>query len=101
MNVNKEEALDVWRKGMGGEVTPQEVMEVNETISRWLSRGDEVLVYQNVELAHPEAGHVQLVSYGSGFATIQQSVFERPPTTMPDFPGRINWRYQLIGIVSA
>jgi hypothetical protein len=97
--VTKDEALDVWRKGMGGPVEVMELLEVDETISRWLSRGDQILIYQNVELGHPEAGHVQMTSYGSGLATIKESVYERPPTTMPDFPGQINWRYQLIGIV--
>lgn len=96
--MNKEEALDVWRKGMGGPVGEIEMFEVDETISRWLAKGLDVLVYQNVELGHPEAGHCQLVGYGKD-AVIDPKVYERPPTTLPDIAGKINWRYQLIGIV--
>lgn len=81
------------------EATPEELMQFDEMISGWLQRGDQALVYQNMELGHPQAGHVQIVSYGSGRSTIPRSQFERPPQTLPDFPGQINWRYQLIGVV--
>lgn len=98
--MTKDEALEVWAKGMGGPVTQGEMMEIDRVISGWLDRGDEILVYQNAELGHPEAGHVQMVSYGSRFASLPKHTYERPPTTLPDFPGKINWRYQLIGIVT-
>lgn len=98
--MTKDEALETWSKGMGTGVTPEEMAETDRIISGWLQRNDEVLVYQNAELGHPELGHVVLISYGSSFASLPRKTYERPPTTLPDFPGKINWRYTLIGIVT-
>lgn len=83
------------------EVDQETLTEFDHMISGWLARGDKALVYQNMELGHPEAGHVQIVSYGSHRALIEQTQYPNPPQTLPDLPSQINWRYQLIGVVEA
>lgn len=63
------------------------------TINRWLARGDGLAIYENHELGHPDAGHRQLVSFGSPAAQLET---DTPPQRLPDIGGRINWRYQLV-----
>lgn len=62
-------------------------------IERWLSRGDGAAVYENHDLGHPGLGLCKIASYGSAWAQLE---VETPPTTLPDSPTEINWRYQLI-----
>ena len=60
-------------------------------IQGWLERGDGVAVYENVDLGHPELGHLQFVSFGSPEAMLPGE----PPSLMPDIGTAINWRYTL------
>lgn len=69
-------------------------LEYRETVNLWLERGDGIAVYENVEIGHPQAGHMKFVSYGSTAAQLET---EEPPVRLPDIGGDINWRYHLIG----
>lgn len=64
-----------------------------ELFQAWLQRGDGVAVYANVEIGHPNAGHLKFVSYGSEAAMLENC--DEPPSRMPDIGGDINWRYRL------
>jgi len=64
-------------------------------INRWLLRGDGMAVYQNHDMCSHDRGSIVVVSYGSPEAQLET---DTPPTTLPDFPGSINWRYQLIAL---
>jgi hypothetical protein len=64
------------------------------TMNDWLDRGDGVAVYRNMDLGHPDVGHVQVVSFGSPDAQIEAAV---PPRVLPDIGGQINYRYYLQG----
>lgn len=64
-----------------------------EQMNCWLERGDGVAVYRNVDLGHPEVGHVRFLSYGSSEAQLE---VEEPPMRMPDI-GAACWRYYLKG----
>ena len=64
-----------------------------DMIDGWIARGDKCAVYKNMEIGHPEAGHVKFVSYGSKDAQLEVA---EPPKTLPDIGGDINWRYQLV-----
>lgn len=70
---------------------PDTIAQVNA----WLARGDGIAVYENADLGHRELGHRQYLSYGSPAAQLE---VETPPTRLPDIGGRINWRYQLVGV---
>lgn len=63
-------------------------------IDQWLERGDGVAVYRNMDLGHPDVGHVQAVSFGSPDAQLET---DEPPKILPDIGGAINWRYHLVG----
>lgn len=65
-----------------------------DTINRWLARGDGAAVYENHDLGHPMAGHIQVASYGSDAAQLET---DDPPERLPDIGHQINWRYMLIG----
>lgn len=71
------------------------------TINVWLERGDGAAIYENQDLGHPDVGHVQITSFGSGAAQLEADRYpdltQFPPTRLPDIGNRINWRYQLIG----
>jgi len=60
-------------------------------LNQWLEDGKGVAVYENVEIGHPECGHRQYLTT----TTFTDGV---APQTLPDFPDRINWRYQLVGV---
>ena len=70
----------------------------NGLVIRVASRADYILVYRNEELGHPEAGTVQITSYGSEASQLEGVIFGLPPQTMPDIGRRINWRFQLVGV---
>jgi hypothetical protein len=65
------------------------LLKVNE----WLASGRGVAVYENHDLGVAAVGHKRFFSYG----TEDSSLPDPPPVRLPDFPGEINWRYQLIG----
>lgn len=71
--------------------------QVDAFMDNVLGRGDSVLVYRNEDLGHPDLGDCRTLSYGSPAAYLEASQFQTPPTTMPDTPHQVNWRYQLIG----
>ena len=73
-----------------------EVEEQYPIIQKWLDRGDGCAVYENAELGHSELGHRQFVSFGSPAAQLET---DTPPQTLPDIGNKINWRYQLIGVL--
>lgn len=60
-------------------------------LNQWLEDGKGVCVYENVDLGHPECGHRQ-------YLTTTTFKGAEPPQTLPDFPDRINFRYQLVGV---
>lgn len=62
-----------------------------ELVNQWLDDGRGVAVFENRDLSHPECGHRKYLSR----ATFKTS---EVPTTLPDFPDAINWRYQLVGV---
>lgn len=62
-----------------------------ELVNQWLGDGKGVAVYENMDLGHPELGHRQYLTV----TTFKDGV---APQTLPDFPDRINWRYQLVGV---
>jgi hypothetical protein len=70
-----------------------DIERVAPTLNKWLARGDGVAVYENRDLSSAKLGHVQICSYGSTSAQIEQ---DEPPATMPDIGGQINWAYQLV-----
>jgi hypothetical protein len=77
-------------------INPQEIKQgldnvSLELINQWLGDGKGVAVYENQDLGHPECGHRQYLTT----TTFKDGV---PPTTLPDFADRINWRYQLVGV---
>lgn len=74
----------------------EELRDYNRAlINRWVSRGDGVAVYENLDLSHYELGKAQLVSFGSGESMLPGPV---PPVQMPDIGNAINWRYRLVGV---
>jgi len=50
--------------------------------------------YQNVDLGHPELGHLQFLAIGPDVT------FHAAPRRMPDTPTTINWRYWFCGWVN-
>lgn len=68
--------------------------KVVSQVNGWLGRGDGVAVYENHDLASPHAGACRLASFGSPQAQFEA---DSPPAQMPDMPGRIGWRYRLVG----
>lgn len=51
--------------------------------------------YQNHDLGHRDIGHLQFLAVGP-----QNTVKEAPKPRLPDYPDRINWRYQFVGFVN-
>ena len=71
------------------------LMQAVDRVNVWLARGDGMAVYQNHDMCSHDRGSIVVVSYGSPEAQLET---DTPPTTLPDFPGSINWRYQLIAL---
>lgn len=61
-------------------------------LRRWLARGDGAAVFENVDVGHPDSGHLKALSYGSPLAQLE---VDSPPEQMPDVGRDINWRYRL------
>lgn len=76
-------------------VDPELQSEARHQFERWLTRGDGIAVYENVDLGHPELGHRQWISYGSPEAQLEGNT---APALLPDIGNRINWRYALEGV---
>jgi len=49
--------------------------------------------YQNVDLGHPDLGHLQFLAIGP------KQTYKEPPKNMPDTPAGIGWRYIHVGWV--
>jgi len=47
--------------------------------------------YQNVELGHPQLGHLKFLAVGP------QNTLKEASERLPDTPREINWRYYLVG----
>jgi len=71
--------------------------EVIPQVNGWLSRGDGIAVYVNQDLGSRDVGQCRLASFGSVDAMLTMDPL---PTTLPDTPSMINWRYQLEGTYS-
>lgn len=90
-----EQILELLRESSQGD--EQWVQLASEKFNAILLRGDRIAVYQNMELGHPELGHRQYISYGSTVSAL--GTVDPPPERLPDWPGQINWRYQLQGVL--
>jgi hypothetical protein len=86
--------LDGW--DMADRESGEAWLKTFNRIQGWRQEGKGAALYQNQELGHPEMGHLQIISFGTPEAGLPM---DEPPQTMPDFPDRINWRYQLVGFV--
>lgn len=69
---------------------------VAQQTHQWITRGDGVAIYRNMDLGHRDNGALKIASFGSSLAQIETDE-EHLPTTLPDIGGVINWRYQLVG----
>jgi len=64
-----------------------------DPLSQMRERGGDWYAYQNHDMGHPELGHLAFMKCGPG------CTFEEPPGKHPDTPGKIMWRYVLVGRV--
>jgi hypothetical protein len=53
------------------------------------------LAFENADLGSRELGHMRFLAVGPSNTIKREQVSNR----LPDFPGEINWRYQLVGVV--
>jgi len=66
-----------------------------EALEQMRERGGNWAAYCNMDLGHPDAGHLKFIKWGEG------CTLEAPPKPrLPDFPNAINWRYQYVGEVN-
>jgi len=66
-----------------------------ESLKQMRERGGSWAAYCNMDLGHPELGHLKFIKWGKG------CTFAEPPKPqLPDFPTAINWRYQYVGEVN-
>ena len=66
-----------------------------ETLEVMRERGGEWFAYQNVDLGHPELGHLRFLKCGAG------CTFKEAPERHPDSPeAGICWRYLLVGSIN-
>lgn len=89
---------DLTREEMANVVTEfygDQADDVMRQIDGWLADGRSVALYQNAEFGHPEMGAPKIGTCGPEAAQFPGE----PPTTFPDMPGEINWRYQLTGVL--
>ena len=64
-----------------------------EALETMQSIGGQWFAYQNVDLGHPELGHLTFLKCG------KDCTFPIPPKVHPDTNKAIMWRYHLIGEV--
>ncbi len=65
-----------------------------EALKQMQKQGGNWAAYCNMDLGHPELGHLKFIKYGKG------CTLNKPPKPrLPDFPNAINWRYQYVGEV--
>lgn len=71
--------------------------ELRNGLNRMVNEGQKIGLYSNHDLGHPEIGRPRF--FGSNQFTDMDRTIGRWrdgfPVTLPDFPGEINWRYQL------
>lgn len=67
---------------------------VSEQMMSWLETGRTVAFYRNQDLGHPDVGAPRILTCNHPEAQFEGD----PPKQLPDFPGEINWRFQLWGI---
>jgi hypothetical protein len=65
-----------------------------EALELMRERGGTWAVYQNCDMSSVHLGHLTFLQYGEG------RTFREPPTSHPDTPTFIGWRYLLVGYVS-
>lgn len=74
-----------------GEEGPEE-----ETLKVMRERGGRWAAYCNVDLSHPQLGHLKFLQFGG-----LENTFKVPPAPrLPDTPTEINWRYYYVGEVN-
>lgn len=75
----------------------EQIARIKDKVNAWLRRGDGLVIYENVDLGHPELGHIKVVSFGSPAAQLEVTEAGDIPMTLPDFGSAINWRYFING----
>jgi len=65
-----------------------------DAFATMLSRGGRWAAYRNVELGHPDLGHLKFLQVGP------ENTFKEPPSRLPDTRTEINWRYLFCGFVN-
>jgi hypothetical protein len=65
-----------------------------ESLALMRSAGGTWAAYENVELGHPELGHMKFLKVG------ETCTFKTPPNPLPGTTREINWRYHYIGMVN-
>jgi hypothetical protein len=71
---------------------PEALKQMRESLynfpdTRWAA-------YQNVELGHPQLGHLKFLAVGP------HNTLKEASERLPDTPREINWRYYLVGFIS-
>lgn len=67
-----------------------------EALATMRERGGRWAAYQNVDLGHPQLGHLKFLQFGG-----PENTFKEPPAPrLPDTPTEINWRYYHVGEVN-
>lgn len=70
-----------------------------EALAQMRQRGGQWAAYHNVDLGHPNCGHLQFLKFGEGctFTGLDKLPEQYPSDTAA---GGLGWRYRLLGIVS-
>jgi len=74
---------------------PRERKAGPESLARMNTLGGEWFAYENVDLSHPQVGHLIFLKCGEG------CTFQEPPKPRaPDGDWGFGWRYYFVGPVS-
>ncbi len=74
---------------------PEDSTPDEEALETMRDRGGRWAAYQNVDLGHPQIGHLRFLQFGG-----PESTFKVPPERHPDTPQVIGWRYYYVGEVN-
>lgn len=75
------------QEGVKHEIDPEALEQMKERGGNWAA-------YCNMDMGHPNLGHLKFIKWGEGC-----TLSEAPKPRLPDFPNAINWRYQYVGEV--